>query len=49
MGGKYSVLARQLTDVAWEYSWYGDSLMAFILKSIYALCKFEVMEVGKHG
>ena len=49
MGGKYSVIARQLDDLAWTYDWYGNSLIKFIAKSIYALIKYEVVEVGKHG
>lgn len=49
MGGKYSVIAKQLNDFAWEYSWYGKSLIKFIAKSIYALVKYEVVDIGKHG
>ena len=49
MGGKYSITARQLEDFALEYDWCGNSLIKFIAKSIYALIKYEVVEVGKHG
>ena len=49
MGGKYSVIARQLESFAWEYDWYGNSLIKFMAKSIYALIKYEVVEMGKHG
>ena len=49
MGGKYSVIARQLDDMAWQYDWYGNSLIVFIAKAIYALSKYEVVDIGKHG
>lgn len=49
MGGKYSVIARDISDFAWEYDWYGNSLIVFIAKSIYALAKYEVVDMGKHG
>lgn len=49
MGGKYSVIARQLSDMAWQYDWYGNSLLKFIIKSIYALTHYEVVDLGKHG
>ena len=49
MGGKYSVIARQLDDMAWQYDWYGNSFIVFIAKAIYALTKYEVVDIGKHG
>lgn len=49
MGGKYSVMARNLDGLYWEYSWYGDALIAFIVKAIYTLTKYEVVDIGKHG
>ena len=49
MGGKYSVMARALKCLYWEYSWYGDSFVIFVAKSIYALAKYEVVDIGKHG
>ena len=49
MGGKYSVMARNLDGLYWEYSWYGDALIVFITKAIYAFTKYEVVNIGKHG
>lgn len=49
MGGKYSITARQLEDFAWKYDWYGNSLIKFIAKAIYAFAKYEVVDIGKHG
>lgn len=49
MGGKYSIMARQLEDFDWEYDWYGNSLFKFICKSVYALTHYEVVQIGKHG
>lgn len=49
MGGKYSVVARGLKCLYWEYDWYGDSLIKFIAKAIYALGKYEVVDIRKHG
>ena len=49
MGGKYSVMARNLDGLYWEYSWYGDALIVFITKAIYAFTKYEVVDIGKHG
>ena len=49
MGGKYSVTARQLESFVWEYDWSGNSLIKFIGKAIYALMKYEVVDLGKHG
>lgn len=49
MGDKYSVIARNLDDIVWQYGWYGHSLIKFISKSIYALTHYEVVQIGKHG
>lgn len=49
MGGKYSIIARNLDDLAWQYDWYGNSLIMFISKSVYALTHYEVVQIGKHG
>lgn len=49
MGGKYSIMARQLEDFGWEYDWYGNSFIKFICKSVYALTRYEVVQMGKHG
>ena len=49
MGGKYSVMARNLDGLYWEYSWHGDTFIVFIAKAIYALSKYEVVDIGKHG
>lgn len=49
MGGKYSVIARSLDCLYWEYSWHGDTFIVFIAKAIYALSKYEVVDIGKHG
>ncbi len=49
MGGKYSVTARGLDSIFWEYDWYGDSFIVFVAKAIYALSKYEVVDIGKHG
>ena len=49
MGGKYSVIAKDLEDFAWQYSWYGNSFLKFIAKSIYAFTHYEVCKIGKHG
>ena len=49
MGGKYSIIARNLDDLAWQYNWYGNSFIIFISKSVYALTHYEVVQIGKHG
>lgn len=49
MGGKYSVIGRQLDDSAWMFVWYGDSVAKFIINSIYALNHYEVCQIGIHG
>ena len=49
MGGKYSVTARSLDGLYWEYDWYGNSFIAFIAKAVYVLAKYEVVCIGKHG
>lgn len=49
MGGKYSVIARQLDDMAWQYDWCGNSFIVFVVEAVYALMKYEVVDIGKHG
>lgn len=47
MGGKYSIIARNLDDLAWQYGWYGNSFIKFICKSVYALAHYEVVQIGR--
>ena len=47
MGGKYSIIARNLDDLAWQYGWYGNSFSKFICKSVYALAHYEVVQIGR--
>lgn len=49
MGGKYSVVARSIDSLYWQYDWYGDSLVVFIAKAIYALSKYEIVDIRTHG
>ena len=49
MGGKYSIIARNLNDLVWQYDWYGNSVIKFICKSVYTLIHYEVVQIDKHG
>lgn len=49
MGGRWSIEARQLKDDSWRICDYNLSFIRWVLKSIYCLCKYEVVIIGKHG
>lgn len=49
MGGKWSIEARNLNDMAYKLIWYGDSFIVFLFKGIKCLIKYEVVTLGKHG
>lgn len=49
MGGQYSITARNLGDKIWCVCDYNLSLVKFVFKSIYCLCKYDVVSIGKHG
>ena len=49
MGGRWSVLARNLDDDSWAVMDYNQNLLGFIFKGIHCLIKYDVVELGKHG
>ena len=46
MGGKYSVTARQIEDLAWSYDLYTNNLIKFICAVIYCVIKYEIDDIG---
>ena len=46
MGGKYSVTARQIKDLAWSYNLYTNNLIKFICAVIYCVIKYEIVDIG---
>lgn len=48
MGGKYSVIARNIGDYVWVYSLSTNIFIKFILASIKCLIKYDVVQLGKH-
>ena len=49
MGSQLSIIGRDLDEEAWNAVYFGDSILKFIYKMIYAFCKYEVVRIGKHG
>lgn len=50
MGGKYSIIAKNVDSFYWEYSDYGiKNIFMLFIKSIYCFSRFEIVEIGKHG
>ena len=49
MAEKWSVEARNLDDKIWPVAWYGSSVITFILKGIWCLFKYDVVNLGRHG
>ena len=46
MGGKYSVTARQIEDLAWSYDLYTNNLIKFVGAAIYCVIKYEIVDIG---
>ena len=49
MGGRWSICARNLNDKCWIICDYNLTLFNFIVKGIYYMFKYEVVELGKYG
>lgn len=49
MGGRWSIIARNKNDKLWTVCDYNLTLFGFIVKGIYCMFKYEVVELGKHG
>lgn len=49
MGRRWSITARNTNDLGWIVCDYNLNLIQFILKGIYCLFKFEIVDLGKHG
>ena len=46
MGGKYSVIATKIDDLAWSYDLYTNNLIKFIGAVIYCVIKYEIVDIG---
>jgi hypothetical protein len=49
MGGRWSVEARNVDDVEWAVCDYNLTFFGWFCKSIYCLCRYEVVIIEKHG
>lgn len=49
MGGRWSICAKDVDDKLWKVCDYNCNLFQFIVKGIYCLFRYEVVELGKHG
>lgn len=49
MGGRYSVISRNVDDAVWDYDLYTNSFLKFIIASVKCFMKYEVVQLGKHG
>ena len=49
MGGKWSITAKDLNDVAWKVGEFNLPFVLWVIKSIYCLCRYDVVVIGKHG
>ena len=49
MGGRWSIRARNLNDKYWIICDYNLTLFGFIVKGIYCIFKYEVVELVKYG
>lgn len=50
MGGKYSIVAKNVDSICWEYSDYGiKNIISLFIKSIYCFSRFDLVEIRKHG
>ena len=49
MGGRWSITARNLKDDCEQVCNYNLSFIKWVFMSIYCLCKYEVVIIGKHG
>ena len=47
--GRWNIIAKNKNDKLWTVCDYNLTLFGFIVKEIYYMFKYEVMELGKYG
>lgn len=49
MGSGWSIIAKNTWDRTWTVCDYNLTFLGFVIKGIYCLIKYDVVELGKHG
>ena len=46
---QYSIIARNIDDIVWEYDLQTNNIFKFIICSVKYFIKYDVVTLGKHG
>lgn len=49
MGGRWSIEARNLDNNYWQICDYNLTFIKWVLKGLYCIYKYDVVNMGKHG